>query len=138
MDPTKPFDANVQLLSKVLDLRAQKAQVIAANIANAETPGFSPTRFAFEEDLAQALDKTRGIQLARSNERHIALGPANFNEVSGKVVMIADSTGVGDKNGVNVDQEMLALSENELMYETSVQLLQKKLSLLKHVIGGGQ
>lgn len=138
MDPTKPFDANMQLLSKVLDLRAQKAQVIAANIANAETPGFSPSRFDFEEDLANALDKTRGIQLARSHERHLGLGPAHFNEVSGKVIMVADTTGIGDKNGVNVDQEMLALSENELLYETSVQLLQKKLSMLKHVIGGGQ
>jgi len=138
MDPIQPFDANMQLLSKVLDLRAQKAQVISANIANAETPGFSPSRFDFEQDLAQALDSKKGIQLARSNVNHITFGPANFNEVSGKVVMVADRTGTGDKNGVNVDQEMLDLSENELMYETAVQLLDKKLSLLKHVISGGQ
>ena len=52
--------------------------------------------------------------------------------------MVADQTGIGDRNGVNVDQEMLDLSENELMYETAAQLLQKKLSLLKHVISGGQ
>ena len=138
MDPTRPFDANTQLLSKVLDLRAQKAQVISANIANAETPGFAPSRFDFEQDLAHALDGKKGVQLARSHADHITLGPANFNEVSGKVVMVADQTGIGDRNGVNVDQEMLDLSENELMYETAAQLLQKKLSLLKHVISGGQ
>lgn len=138
MDPIQPFDANTRLLSKVLDLRAQKAQVISANIANAETPGFAPSRFDFEQDLAQALTGTRELQLSRSDARHIAPGPANFNEVTGKVVMVADKTGTGDKNGVNVDQEMLALSENELLYETAAQLLSKKLSLLKHVISGGQ
>jgi flagellar basal-body rod protein FlgB len=138
MDPTKPFDANMQLLGKVLDLRAQKAQVISANIANAETPGFSPSRFDFEQDLAHALNKTEGVQLARSHSTHISLGPANFQEVSGKVIMANDQTGIGDKNGVSVDQEMLKLSENELMYETAAQLLKQKLSLLKHVISGGQ
>jgi len=34
--------------------------------------------------------------------------------------------------------EMMALSENELLYETSAQLLKKKITLLKHVISGGQ
>lgn len=138
MDPTKPFDSNMQLLSKVMDLRARKAQVISANIANAETPGFSPSRFDFEQDLAYALDKNKGIQLSRSHPAHIPLGPANFQEVSGKVVMVEDQTGIGDKNGVSVDQEMLDLSENELMYETATQLLNKKLTLLKFVISGGQ
>lgn len=128
----------MQLLSKVLDLRAQKAQVISANIANAETPGFSPSRFDFEQDLAYALDKNKGIRLSRSHSAHIPLGPANFQEVSGKVVMVKDQTGIGDKNGVSVDQEMLDLSENELMYETATQLLNKKLTLLKFVISGGQ
>jgi flagellar basal-body rod protein FlgB len=138
MDPTQPFDTNMQLLSRVLDLRARKAEVISANIANAETPGFSPSRFDFEQDLAQALDKKQGIQLARSAENHISSAAANFNEVRGKVIMVPEQTGTGDRNGVNVDQEMLDLSENELMYEASAQLLQKKLTLLKYVVSGGQ
>lgn len=140
MDPFKPFDTNMQLLSKVLDLRAQKAQVISANIANAETPGYAAARFDFEDDLAQAVNKNGqgGLRLAVPNERHIPLGSGNFNSVSGKIVMEKDATGLGDENGVSVDQEMLALSENELLYETSALLLKKKLSLLKHVISGGQ
>lgn len=140
MDPFKPLDANMQLLSKVLDLRAQKAQVISANIANAETPGYAASHFDFEDDLAQALTQGGhgGLRLAVPNEKHIPLGPANFNSVSGKIIMEKDPSGLGDENGVSVDQEMMALSENELLYETSALLLKKKLSLLKHVISGGQ
>lgn len=138
MDLIKPFDNNVQLLGKVLDLRAQKAQVISANIANAETPGFSPTRFNFEEDLSAAINKKQGVQLFTSHEAHIPLGPANFNNVSGKLVVEDDQSIIGDGNGVSVDQEMIALSENALLYETAAQLLKKKMSLIKHVISGGQ
>ncbi len=140
MDPLKPFDSNMQLLSKVLDLRAQKAQVISANIANAETPGYAASRFNFEEDLANAIDSGRhgGLRLAVPNEKHIPLGPGNFSSVNGKIIIEKDQTGIGDENGVSVDQEMLALSENELLYETTALLLKKKLTLLKHVISGGQ
>lgn len=138
MDLIKPFDSNVQLLGKVLDLRAQKAQVISANIANAETPGFSPSRFDFEKDLSVALKTTEGIELTVSHGAHISLGPGNFNSVVGKVVVEQDRSNIGDGNGVSVDQEMIALSENALLYETAAQLLKKKMSLIKHVISGGQ
>ncbi len=134
----KPFDSNMQLLGKVLDLRAQKAQVISSNIANAETPGYSAKRFDFEEDLAHAINNNKKIALSTSHLSHIPLGPANFLSVSGKIVAEKDHTGIGDENEVSVDQEMLSLSENELLYETTAQLLKKKITLLKHVISGGQ
>ncbi len=138
MDPLRPFDSNMQLLSKVLDLRAQKAQVISSNIANAETPGYQSSRFDFEEDLATALGRRNGVTLKTSHERHIPLGPPNFASINGKIVTVEDQEVIGDGNGVSVDQEMLALSENELLYETSAQLLKKKMTMLKHVISGGQ
>ena len=95
MDPLRPFDSNMQLLSKVLDLRAEKAQVISSNIANAETPGYSPSRFAFEEDLAHAIGRSNTLSLATSNEVHISLGPANFNSISGKTRTVEDQSGLG-------------------------------------------
>ena len=138
MDPLKPFDANMQLLGKVLDLRAQKAQVISANIANAETPGYSANRFDFEDDLAQAIHGSKGFKLTTSHTAHIPLGPTNFHSVSGKVVTVKDETGIGDKNSVKVNQEMLNLSENELLYETAAQLLKKKITQINYVVSGGQ
>ncbi|BHH83364.1 flagellar basal body rod protein FlgB [Desulforhopalus sp. 52FAK] len=138
MSVIKLHDQNMQLLSKVLDLRATKAQVISSNIANAETPGFSPSRFEFEEDLANALSSSKNVQLQTSDDKHIPIGPANFNSVSGKIRLDEEKAGIGDDNNVSVDQEMMALSENELLYETAAQLLKKKMSLLKYVISGGQ
>ena len=131
------FDPGMNLLSKVLDLRATNEKIISSNIANAETPGYAPARFEFEKELRQALNRN-GFSLSTSNPAHIPTSAAGLDSVSGTVTQHPDKTGIGDKNGVNVDQEMLSLSENELMYETAAQILQKKIALLGFVIQGGQ
>ena len=132
-----PFDANIQLLSKVLDLRAQNQQVIGANIANAETPGYAPAKFEFEGQLRQAIEQNKAMPMAAPNPGHFPLGPQNVAAIEGTITRTADQTGIGDENGVSVETEMLALSENQIMYEASAQLLQKKLGMIRYVISGG-
>jgi len=130
-------DPTMQVLQKSLDLRAKNQNFIAANIANAETPGYSAVKFQFEDALAQAIDGRRhSLPLATTNPSHMTASPSTIAEVDGVTVVSHDHTGVGDKNSVSVDNEMIELSKNELMFETSAQLLQKKLGLLRYVIAG--
>lgn len=138
MNPKAPFDSSMQLLSKVLDLRARNQQVIASNIANAETPGYSPAKFHFEEELRNAVGKNSDLPLATPHQNHIPLGAMDLNSVRGTITIQPDQTGIGDENGVDVDEEMMALSENELLYEAAAQLLRKKLGMIKYVVSGGQ
>lgn len=126
----------MNLLSKVLDLRSENQEVISSNIANAETPGYSPARFEFENQLRQAMNRD-GFHLVTDNPRHMPAATTNLDSISGTVVRIHDKTGIGDKNGVDVNQEMVSLSKNEIMYEANATILSKKLSLLTYVIDGG-
>ncbi len=135
MNPLSPFDANMRLLSKSLDLRAENQKVIGSNIANAETPGYAPARFRFEAALSSAIKGT-ATTLATTHPGHIPLGLNSVETVTGMLLREPDRTGIGDENGVSVEEEMLALTENELLYETSAQLLKKKLTLMKFVIAG--
>jgi flagellar basal-body rod protein FlgB len=137
MDPLRLSDGTMALLTKSLDLRSINQQVIAANIANAETPGYAPARFEFEHELQQAVQKTT-IALATTQPRHLSPGAPSVSEVHGRLTREPDTTGIGDQNGVSVDDEMLALSENQLMYETAAQLLKKKMTMLKYAVSGGQ
>jgi len=137
MKPLAPFDSNMTLLQKVMDLRSTKQSVIAANIANAETPGYARKVFEFEKELQQALTVNSG-KLETTHSRHIPLTPSNISSVSGKVHEIKDTKGIGDENGVSVDMEMIDLSENQLLYETAAQLLKKKFALLKYIIAEGK
>ncbi|KAF0188234.1 MAG: flagellar basal-body rod protein [Desulfobulbaceae bacterium] len=136
MEKLSLFDANIHLLKKTLDLRSANQRVIASNIANADTPGFSPSRFEFEKELEQAV-QGKGKTTA-THPDHFPIGTSDLQGVSGTLTTDSDTTGIGDQNGVSVDEEMLALSENELLYETAAQLLKKKLSLLSYVVQGGQ
>ncbi len=136
----KPFsltDQNITLLSKVLDLRAEKEKVIASNIANSETPGYAPSRFTFEEELSNVIQQG-AFSLKTTHTGHIPTSSQTIDGVRGRIVKEKDSTGIGDLNGVSLDQEMLELSTNELLYETAAQLLSKKLTLKKYLIQGGQ
>ena len=137
MQPIDPFDNNIHLLQKVLDLRSANQTVIATNIANAETPGYARKVFKFEEELRQAVNTPAGA-MRTTHSKHFPVSASNLNSVNGKVIEIKDETGIGDENGVSVDTEMVALSENELLYETVAQLLKKKLGMLKYAIEEGK
>ena len=57
--------------------------------------------------------------------------------MSGTISINQDRTGIGDENSVRVDQEMMKLSENQILYEAAVAMLNKKLSMLKYAANGG-
>jgi flagellar basal-body rod protein FlgB len=131
------FGRTVGLLKKVLDLRVQNQQVIAANIANADTPGYAPARLEFEKDLQRALG-SQGSSGRTGHPNHLPPSGEGVDKVEGRVIRSPDASGIGDRNGVEVDQEMIALAENQIMYEAATQMLSKKLGLLKYVIQDGR
>ncbi len=138
MNTLKLSDPTTALLKKVLDLRSTNQKVISSNIANAETPGYSPARFEFEAELQNAIGNKDGLKMRTSHHNHIPPGAGSLRSITGKIITTEDNTGIGDENGVNVDQEMIASSQNQILYEAAAQLLKKRSSLLKYVIQGGQ
>lgn len=121
------FDQNLQTLQKVIDLRQKNQQVIASNVANAETPGYKPRRFEFEKSLQNALSQKDAAKT--TNSRHLS-SAGNISSVRGEIN--------SESTSVNVDQEMVALSENQILYEAAVQMLNKKLGLLKYIAQDGR
>jgi flagellar basal-body rod protein FlgB len=136
MSGIQQFDTTTQLLQKVLDLRSKNQQVIGANIANAETPGYSAQSFTFEDQLKNALSEN-GLRPVSTQPNHMPLTPTNLDQVTGTINTKKDATGIGDQNSVSVDQEMIKLSENQILYETAITMLNKKLSLIKYAANGG-
>jgi flagellar basal-body rod protein FlgB len=137
MKPLEPFDSNMLLLQKVMDLRSTKQSVIASNIANATTPGYARKVFEFEAELQQALATNPG-KLETTHSKHIPFTPSTIRAVSGNVHEVKDNKGIGDGNSVSVDMEMIDLSKNQLLYETAAQLLKKKFTLFKYLISEGK
>ncbi len=131
------LDPTIGLLQKTLNLRSQNQQIISSNIANADTPGYAPATMHFEDQLSSALGAGT-LTSKPSHPGHIPIAGSGLSQVQAKIVREPDTTGIGDQNGVSVDQEMVKLSENQLMYETTVTILSKKLALLKYVANDGR
>ena len=129
-------DTTTQMLQKVLDLRAKNQQIIGSNIANAETPGYSAKSLEFEDQLKSAISG-KHIGPVTTHPNHIPLQSTNLAQIEGTLTTRTDNTGIGDENSVSVDQEMVKLSENQILYETAATMLKKKMSLLKYTINGG-
>lgn len=136
MPGIQQFDTTMNLLQKVLDLRSKNQEVIGSNIANAETPGYSAQSFTFEDQLHSALSDN-DMRPVATQPNHIPLTPSALEQVSGTVSVKKDNTGLGDENSVSVDEEMIKLSQNEILYEAAVTMLNKKISMLKYAANGG-
>lgn len=130
-------DRTMAVLKKSLDLRQQQQQVIAGNIANVDTPGYEARKLSFEDDLRQAINAPDHSRNS-SNPKHIPVGPGGIDGVQGSVSRQRSTNPLGDGNTVSLDDQMLDLAENQLLYEADAQMLKKKLTMLKYVAGDGR
>ncbi|OFZ78289.1 MAG: flagellar basal-body rod protein FlgB [Bdellovibrionales bacterium RIFOXYD1_FULL_53_11] len=131
------FDPVIGALNTSLNLRLVNQNVLTANIANADTPGYKAQAVEFEHALRDALGVAGGLQPAETDSKHIvhrATDPV-------KPEIFDDPSGVESLDGNTVDRaaEMAKLAENQLLYDASVEMLKRKLGMLKYSIseGGG-
>ncbi len=115
-------------------LRAKRAEVIASNIANADTPGYKAKGMDFQKALAQA-SKKQQMGMSRTNEKHFDVR-ATLND--GLEFRIPNQPDTGDGNTVDVQVERNLYLENSLEYQASVQFLNGRIKGLKKAITGGQ
>lgn len=122
----KLFGGTVEVMHQALNVRNQRQGLIQSNIANMETPGYKVQDFPFER-VMQRVISGQG-ELARTNKGHLAIDPVESARVS---------QFRSEERPVDLDEEMLKLSENQLMYQVTTQLIAKKFEGLRHVIDEG-
>lgn len=128
-------DGKLSVLKSALGAYSERGRVHAANVANAETPGFQSREVSFEEDLNLALRTRDGGSLERTNEHHL---PSSSTLPEGRVVM-RHPTSAASGNGINdveIDREMADIAENTLRYTVAAELVARTYSGLKAAIRG--
>ena len=131
MDGISEFGRTMALLKQVLDLHAFRQSVIAANIANVDTPGYEPFDVIYADKLRAYVAMGPGAGPARTHPGHLPHGHRD-RVVEPLVVTVGSVAG-----GVDIDREMTNLSEVSLLYDAAAQLLAKKFQILKYTIDGG-
>ena len=118
-------DGAMRLLENTLTWRTRNQEVISGNIANLDTPGYNRKEMDFQQILHRySQGNVQEVKLDLTNAAHLPGADPGAG-------LIQETW-----EPVDLDLEMVSMAENTISYQTSVQMLIKKLSFLRTVIDG--
>lgn len=120
---------------QALSLRAERQQVLAGNIANADTPHFLARDFDFAAALQQAVSG-RGdgsLRLATTSPRHLG-GQGDAH--SQRLMYRQGTQPSADGNTVDMDVERSQFAENAFFYEAGLTFINGRINGLRTAIQG--
>jgi flagellar basal-body rod protein FlgB len=126
------IDPTVQALRTVLGRASRRAQVVASNLANVDTPGYR----ALDVFFPDAMPGSSGLELERADPRHLA--PAEDLSVRGKLIEAPVTRTRNDGNTVDVDREMTRLAMSSGRYRSAAEMLRKRFALLVYAAADGR
>jgi flagellar basal-body rod protein FlgB len=128
------FGKALGIHEQALGFRAQRAEVLANNIANADTPHYKARDLDFASVLASAKQQRGTVALARTDGRHIgAEGVASGQAEMPYRTPFHPSL---DQNTVDLQIEQSNYAENAVQFQASFTLLNSKFKGLTSALRG--
>jgi flagellar basal-body rod protein FlgB len=132
------FGKTVDILHRAMDVASLRREVIANNIANADTPNFKRSTVNFEAQLKRALDDEKTTvepEAFVTDPRHISFD----QKLDWKTVMPVrqlDYLTQSKNNGNNVDlqQELMEAEQNQMEYSLMAQAATNEFNQLNIVL----
>ena len=130
------FDKALGLHEKALGFRAQRAEVLANNISNADTPNYKARDLDFSSVLAAENEKVQNghFALNMTNSRHIEAEGMGMDD--GTLLYRTPSAPSMDQNTVDSQVEQANYTENAMGFQASFTLLNSKFKGLVAALRG--
>lgn len=133
------LDAALRFQQEALNLRAQRQEVLAANIANADTPGYQARDIDFASEMKKVLARGRveggGLSLATTSARHISAQTHSSPSLD-LLYRVPDQPAL-DGNTVDMDRERTQFADNTLSYQTNLTVLGGQIKSMMSVLQQG-
>jgi len=126
---------SIDLKGKALDGSWLRNQVMANNVANANTPGYKRQDVDFQQVLSDFLDQS-GTKLVRTDPRHLPMQGDEPSELNFTTSSDDSASYRRDQNGVNIDTEMSEIAKNQIFYSSVTTALNSEIKRLKMAIEG--
>jgi flagellar basal-body rod protein FlgB len=130
--------ADIPLLAMLrsrLNYLSQRQQVIAQNVANADTPGYAPQdlkAFSFQARVQAATPTGDPSAMAVTEPGHMT--PAHASPSGFQAVTARDSETTLDGNSVVLEDQMLKMGQARQDYDNAITFYQKSLQLIQLAI----
>ena len=118
---------------QALRLRAQRNELLASNIANADTPNYKARDIDFASALSSARDDT--LTMTRTSDMHRDAWQSVAGNAEAMYRIPHQST--LDGNTVETDVEQAQFAENALHYRAALSFLDGRIRSLQFAIKGG-
>jgi flagellar basal-body rod protein FlgB len=133
------LDNALGFYENALRFRSQRQQLLASNIANADTPHYKAKDLDFGKAMQAAMVNSSAASsvtaLTQTNAGHLS-ATSSLPGVGAYVRLRAPTQNNMDGNTVDMDVERNAFTENALRYETGVTLVHNKIKDLLSVLQG--
>ena len=130
----------LQFQSTALRLRSERQQVLAANIANADTPNYKAVDFDFAQALSAAVGSNAGAASAKGGPGLASTAPGHLGTVGMRNLPTLQyrtpSQSAVDGNSVEMDAERAQFADNAVRYEASLRFLNGQIRTLMSAITG--
>lgn len=118
---------------EALNLRQERQKVLAANIANADTPQYKARDFDFSKELAQAMESGRskgGLNLTTTSEGHLPGKAKGSSGVRDLLYRVPEQPSL-DGNTVDMERERAQFADNSVRVQASLTLMNSYIQGLK-------
>lgn len=125
------LDAALNFNREALNLRAQRQEVLASNIAHADTPNYKARDIDFSSRLTEAVERGRASQsmnMSVTSSRHIR-AEAQAMPDQNLLYRVPNQSSI-DGNTVEMDVERINFADNALRYESNLTVIGAKIKTL--------
>ncbi|TAN49572.1 MAG: flagellar basal body rod protein FlgB [Methylococcaceae bacterium] len=130
------LDDVLRFQQTALSLRAARQELLASNIANADTPNYKARDINFASALQNALAGTSaGLPVAQTSPMHLD-GNAGGTVLGAPVMYRKPVQPSADGNTVDMDVERAQFADNALRYEASVRFVSEQMRAMLTAIQG--
>jgi flagellar basal-body rod protein FlgB len=133
------LDTYLGVHAKALGLRETRTELLARNLANADTPGFKARDLDFRAALASAEGQASAGTLRATQSGHIGTADAATLAPGSTEAFLKYRTPLApslDGNTVDAQLEQAAFAENAVRYQATLQFLSSKFRSLMTAITG--
>ncbi len=132
------LDQYLGVHAAALDVRARRTELIANNLANADTPGYKARDIDFRQAMARAAGdaNTSGVHLSTTQAGHIGGAASADATTSPDLKFRTPLAPALDGNTVDTQLEQSAFAENAVRYQATLTFLNNKFrGLLTAIMG---
>ena len=121
--------------ANALVLRSQRQQVIASNIANADTPGYVARDFDFAQALKSASGGAAAGHVSVTSAGHMRLGGGG-DAANPRLAYAVQTQPSQDGNSVDLDRERASFVDNSIRYESTLRFINGHVKTMLSAITG--